>query len=195
MFWGEAITTAVYLRTVMKNSNNLYKTPQELFTGKKPCVKHLKVYGCLAFYKVNEPNLSKLQPKSRREILLSYSQSRRVYRIYDPEKKKVHETRNVTFDESQKGWKAEQIKKKEDYTLLEVPWNEQEESNDCKDFRGFEGEADSHEDPELISDPKIDAQDIERKEECPTKTWKILITVRDFVQKTVVEEPKTYETS
>ena len=47
-FWGEAISTAVYLknRTPVKALN---KTPFEVWHGKKPKVNHLRVFGSDAY--------------------------------------------------------------------------------------------------------------------------------------------------
>jgi hypothetical protein len=45
--WGDALKAAVYIlhRAPTKAAN---KTPHELWTGKKPVLKHLKVWGCPA---------------------------------------------------------------------------------------------------------------------------------------------------
>lgn len=48
-FWEFAILTAVYLRNKCITSVSKSKTPDEIFSGKKPYIKHLKVFGCDAF--------------------------------------------------------------------------------------------------------------------------------------------------
>ena len=49
-YWAEAIATAAYLRnraptSVIKEG----KTPYERWYGKRPCISHLKVFGCIAY--------------------------------------------------------------------------------------------------------------------------------------------------
>lgn len=47
-FWSLAATTAAYLHNRVPNSNTGDKTPQEILLGKKPSVKHLRVFGSWA---------------------------------------------------------------------------------------------------------------------------------------------------
>ena len=48
-FWVEAVSTAVYImnRTPIAAIHDV--TPEERFTGKKPDLSHLKVFGCIAY--------------------------------------------------------------------------------------------------------------------------------------------------
>ncbi|UYV60352.1 hypothetical protein LAZ67_1000919 [Cordylochernes scorpioides] len=102
-FWAEAISTAEYLHNITPNKTQKQETPMELWNGQKPTVKHLKVFGCLAFYKVNANQRHKLQPKAAKGIFIGYSRERKAYRIYDANQCRLHETRDVKFDESKKG--------------------------------------------------------------------------------------------
>ena len=43
--WGEALKTAVYILNRV-SSKAVAKTPYELWTGKKPSIRHLHVWGC-----------------------------------------------------------------------------------------------------------------------------------------------------
>lgn len=100
-FWAEAAATAVYLLNYCprkgKGNNTL-----KLWTGRVPNVKHLRTFGCTAFYFVPKPLLNKLQSSGKRGIFLGYYQ-RRAYRIYDLETGKVMESRSVNFDEKKAG--------------------------------------------------------------------------------------------
>ena len=51
-FLGKAIATAVYLlnRSTTKALQGM--TPEEAFTGHKPSVSHLRVFGCIAYVHV-----------------------------------------------------------------------------------------------------------------------------------------------
>jgi hypothetical protein len=48
-------------------------TPKEKFTGKKPDVSHLKVFGCIAYVHVPNQKKSKLDPKVEKCIFIGYS--------------------------------------------------------------------------------------------------------------------------
>ena len=61
VFWGEAVSTAVYLlnRAPIKSLEG--KTPYEGWTGRQPSVEHLKVFGCIVFVKTLGKSLRKLE--------------------------------------------------------------------------------------------------------------------------------------
>ena len=44
--WAEAAKTAVYVHNRISHSALGFKTPKEMFTGKKPEETHLKIFGC-----------------------------------------------------------------------------------------------------------------------------------------------------
>lgn len=102
-FWGEAVNTAAYLYNITPTKAKSTKTPLELWSGKKPSVKHIRTFGCSAIYKVNNPSRHKLEPKGREGILVGYSCDRKAYRIYSIEEEKVYETNDVTFNEDKLG--------------------------------------------------------------------------------------------
>jgi len=52
-FWGEAIAIAIYLLNISLTKAALNKTPFEGWRGKKPQVRHLKIFGCIAYGLVN----------------------------------------------------------------------------------------------------------------------------------------------
>ncbi|KXL42689.1 MAG: hypothetical protein FE78DRAFT_153912 [Acidomyces sp. 'richmondensis'] len=50
-FWGEAVYTACYLKNLTLQNSKI-KSPEEIWTGKKPSGKHLRVFGCIAYLTV-----------------------------------------------------------------------------------------------------------------------------------------------
>ena len=56
--WGEALKTAMYILN-RAPSKAVAKTPYELWTGKKPNIRHLHVWGCLAQARPYRPNEKK----------------------------------------------------------------------------------------------------------------------------------------
>lgn len=63
--WGEAIRHATYLINRVATRTLKYQTPYEVFKGRKPSVKHLRVFGCIRYAKVDAPHLQKLDDRSR----------------------------------------------------------------------------------------------------------------------------------
>jgi len=48
-FWGEAVTTAVYLLNLAPIKSLDGKTPYEAWHGRKPAVEHLRTFGCVVY--------------------------------------------------------------------------------------------------------------------------------------------------
>lgn len=60
--WGEAILLSNYLLSRIPRKNQ-DKTPSELWNGRKPPYKHLRVWGCLAKVAILTPKKTKIGPK------------------------------------------------------------------------------------------------------------------------------------
>ena len=99
-FWAEALSTAVYLRNRSPTKAVEDKTPYEAWSGDRPNVKHLRVFGCIAYAHVPKDERRKLDSKSRKCILLGYGAEIKGYRLYDVERGKVLHSRDVIFAES-----------------------------------------------------------------------------------------------
>ena len=78
-FWSEAVHTIVYImnRTPIAAVHGM--TPEERFTGKKPDVSHLKVFGCIAYVHVPDELRKKLDPKAEKCIFIGYSLEQKGY--------------------------------------------------------------------------------------------------------------------
>jgi transposase InsO family protein len=98
-FWGDAALTAIYIRNRCLTAADTSKTPEEIWTGKKPTVKHMKVFGCDAFVHIDDTDRGKLDSKAIKCIFIGYDEQKKGYRLFNPETKKVIVSRDVTFDE------------------------------------------------------------------------------------------------
>jgi hypothetical protein len=65
--WVEAAMTTVYVQNRLPHSALGLKTPEEMFTGKKLEVSHLKIFGCPVF--IHIPKETSWNPPERREYL------------------------------------------------------------------------------------------------------------------------------
>jgi len=71
-FWAETVDCAIYLsnRCPTKNLNEM--TPQEAWSGRKPNVSHLKVFGSISYVDVDDQVGTKLDDKSKKIIFVGY---------------------------------------------------------------------------------------------------------------------------
>ena len=72
-YWVEAIHAAVYIMNRTPTAMIHGMTPDEKFTGKKPDLSHLKVFGCLAYVHIPDELRSKLHPKAEKCVFIGYS--------------------------------------------------------------------------------------------------------------------------
>jgi hypothetical protein len=98
-FWADAATTVCYIRNRTPVGPE-GKTPIEAFTGKKPSIAHLRVFGCLAYARVpKESRENKLVPTAVQCVFIGYKATARQYRLYDPRKGAVIEATAPDFHE------------------------------------------------------------------------------------------------
>lgn len=74
-FWGEAIHTACYLINRSPSAALEYKTPQEIWNGSPADYIVLKIFGCPAYYHINE---GKLEPRARKGLFMGYPKGVKV---------------------------------------------------------------------------------------------------------------------
>lgn len=98
-FWAEAVSTAAYLvnRSPARGHG---KTPEEIWTGVKPDLSHLRVFGCTAMVHVPKELRKKLDSKSREMIFVGYCEDTKGYRLIHPVTRKLTKSRNVVFLEN-----------------------------------------------------------------------------------------------
>ncbi|KAK8669722.1 hypothetical protein V6N13_107146 [Hibiscus sabdariffa] len=97
-FWGHAIeTTAVTLNRV--SSKSVQKTPHEMWTGKRPSMSFMKVWGCKAF--VKHQMSTKLEPKSHKCTLVGYLKETKGYYFFNPKENKLFVAQTRVFLEKE----------------------------------------------------------------------------------------------
>lgn len=101
--WGEAVRHAVYILNRLSTRSLSKKTPYEAWSGNKPNVEHIKVFGSLAYMKVPSVRTQKLDDRSKVAIYLGREDGTKAHRLYDPLEKKVLVSRDVVFVET-KSW-------------------------------------------------------------------------------------------
>lgn len=74
-------------------------TPYEKWTGKKPSLAHIRIFGSDAYVHISRQQRDKLDPKAKKLVLVGYQGESTNYRLYDPQKKRVSVARDIIFNE------------------------------------------------------------------------------------------------
>ncbi|WVZ24094.1 hypothetical protein V8G54_002638 [Vigna mungo] len=159
--WAEAVSTVVYLLNRCPTKRIERKVPLAVWTGTTPSVRHLKIFGSLAFVHVADQKRTKLEDKGEPMVLVGYHPTG-AYKLYDPVKQKMIISRDVVvleneskqvlvhgiFDEEQR--KAEIIHRTDEVTVGNNEENERPRRQTVRSSRP--------EDYEVYSDATIDEE-------------------------------------
>ena len=104
-YWTEAVAIAVYIMNMTPTAVIHGMTPEERYTGRKPDISHLKIFGCIAYVHVPDELRSKLDPKAEKCIFIGYSLQQKGYRCSNPSTHKFTVSRDVVFDEMSSWYK------------------------------------------------------------------------------------------
>jgi hypothetical protein len=120
------VGTACYLVNRLPSSTLDDKTPQEVWTGKKPSLTHIKVFRCEAYIHVLKENKSKLDKKAKKCIFIGYKYGLKGYNLWNPKTKKVVYSRDVVFREMNDVVKHEFLPSKEEPEKIEFDFKDEE---------------------------------------------------------------------
>ncbi len=97
--WAEAVGTAVYIHNrVLTKTCKENKTAFEAIFGKKPDLRHIRIFGSLAFQQVH--NHKGWKGKSTNMILVGYDGQSNKYRLYNESTRQIIIAHDVSFEES-----------------------------------------------------------------------------------------------
>ena len=98
--WGEALKTAMYILNRVPGKA-VPKTPFELWTGRKPILRHIHIWGCPAEAKIYNPHEKKLDSRKISGYFIGYPDKSKGYRFYCPNHSlRIVETGNARFLEN-----------------------------------------------------------------------------------------------
>ncbi|BBH01567.1 multidrug resistance-associated protein 9 [Prunus dulcis] len=98
-FWAEAVNTAVYLQNRSPTSALDNSTPFEKFSGRKPGVKHLRIFGSLCYIHIPTQKRHKLEDTGEKGVFVGYGVCEKGYRVLNLRTQKIELSRSVIFDE------------------------------------------------------------------------------------------------
>jgi hypothetical protein len=97
--WVEATSTAVYIQNRCPHAILKDKTPEEVFSGIKPEVGNLRIFGCPVYIHVPKEKRTKMEPSGNKGVFVGYSEKSKAYKIYVPGQRKIEVRRDVNFHE------------------------------------------------------------------------------------------------
>ncbi|KAI5342090.1 hypothetical protein L3X38_009965 [Prunus dulcis] len=152
--WAEAVNISVYILNRCPTKALSKRTPFEAYGGRKPGVKHLKVFGSLCYAHVPKQQRQKLDLASKR-CFLGYGSCEKGYRLYNIETGKVIVSRDVIFSENECwDWNA----KKETSVNIQLTKIREEEQEAEGSSYEFEEQLEVNEMPSL----NTETSDLER---------------------------------
>ena len=99
-YWGEAVSTATFLRNrCPTRAISQDKSPYQVWTGKTPQLANLKVFGCHAYVQVPKEKRTKFDPRSTKCRFLGYSEHEKAYRFEGLDDGRVFISRDAQFME------------------------------------------------------------------------------------------------
>ena len=97
-FWGEAVTTAVFILNHAPTKALKGVTPFKAWYEHKPSVSFLRTFGSIGHVRKTKPVLTKLEDRSTPMVFLGYAEGTKAYWLYDPRGDKVLVSHDVVFD-------------------------------------------------------------------------------------------------
>jgi hypothetical protein len=175
-FWAEAVYTAVYILNRCPTRAVQDKTPIEIWCGKKPSAKHLRVFGSICYIHVPKQKRHKLEDKTTKGIFLGYSTQSKGYRIYNLQTKKLDVSRDVEVDENA-SWNWDEGKVERRNISIPIPQSDMEDMEEATEEPG--------------TPPSPPQQEISSPESTPTRV-RSLVDIYETCNLAILE-PENYD--
>jgi hypothetical protein len=82
--WEEATSTIMYIQRRCRHAILNDKTPKEFFSGIKPEVGHLRIFGCPVYIHVHKEKRTEMELSCKKGVFVGYTENSKAYKIYVP---------------------------------------------------------------------------------------------------------------
>ena len=83
------MVNAVYTPNRCPTSAVANMTPEQGWSGRQPCVVHMRIFRCITFAQVPDTRRTKLDAKAEKYVFLGYCEGTKAYRLMSAETKKI----------------------------------------------------------------------------------------------------------
>lgn len=90
-YWAKAIAIAKYIQNRLSTKLVFGKVLKEVWSGEKPSIANLKIFGCKAYSHIPKKRRRKLEPKSLKCVFIG------GYILYNTKSRRVFYIRDVVF--------------------------------------------------------------------------------------------------
>jgi len=73
--WGEDTNTTVYVQNRVPHQTLDNKSPEEVFTGVKPNIGHIRIFGCQIYFHVPEDKRKTLEATKKKGTFVGYCEN------------------------------------------------------------------------------------------------------------------------
>ncbi|CAL2226910.1 unnamed protein product [Prunus armeniaca] len=121
-FWVEAVNTAIYLQNRSPTSALDNTTPFEKFSGRKPGVKHLRIFGSLCYIHIPSQKRHQLEETGEKGVFVGYGICEKGYRVFNLRTQKIELFRSVIFyKKAMWDWESNEAQ-----VEVTIPWNDEQ---------------------------------------------------------------------
>lgn len=99
-FWKHAVATSVYIQNRCLLRPHESQTPYEMWFGRRPTIKHFRVFGSKCYIRRSESNPGKFDERADEGVFLGYSSTSKAYICYNNRLQTIVESCDVRVDES-----------------------------------------------------------------------------------------------
>lgn len=96
--WGYALLTATHLLNMVP-SKAVFTTPYQIWMGRNPSLRYLRIWGCHAYVRVAQRD--KLAPRGYKFRFIGYPENSLGYQFYDSKRRNIFVARYATFLEKE----------------------------------------------------------------------------------------------
>nr|GEV86464.1 putative RNA-directed DNA polymerase [Tanacetum cinerariifolium] len=122
----EAVNWSNYVLNRCPNAALKDITPEEAWSGNRPSISHMRVFGCLANVHIPKQQRKKLNDRSVESVFLGFSDEFKAYKLLNPKTNKIIVSRDVIFQED-KGWDWSKTHLEDG--LIDLEWDDEVNSN------------------------------------------------------------------
>jgi hypothetical protein len=87
--WEEATSTAMYIQNMCPHDILKDMILEEVFSGIKPEVGLLRIFGCPVYIHVPKEKRTKMEPSGKKGVFVWYNEISKAYMIYVPGQRKI----------------------------------------------------------------------------------------------------------